>query len=293
MIADEGREDKRLGDETDVARTGAAPRFLIPDWPAPRRVRAAVSTRSGGVSAPPWDGLNLGSHVGDDPAAVAANRRLLAEALGLARQPVWLEQVHGTHVLVLGGDPATDPPTDPPTDSTADAALTRERGQVCGVMTADCLPVLLCDRAGTVVAAAHAGWRGLAAGVLRQTVTAMGVAPEDILAWLGPAIGPRRFEVGGEVRAAMLDNAIDAGQRRLIPACFTPSPAADGKLLADIYALARAELASLGVVSVYGGGLCTVTDTVRWYSYRRDGVTGRMAALVWLEGAPASGAAHS
>ncbi len=251
-----------------------APELLYPDWPAPTGVRAAVSTRRGGVSLPPWHGLNLGEHVGDDPAAVAVNRQLLREALALPAEPLWLQQVHGTRVLVQVGDL--------PVDRCADAAVTREGGQVCVVMTADCLPVLLCDRAGTVVAAAHAGWRGLAAGVLRETVRAMAALPRDILAWLGPAIGPERFEVGGEVREAMRDNAIDERQRRGIEASFKPSPHQRDKLLADLYALARAELASLGVEAVYGGGLCTVTDERRWYSYRRDGVTGRMAALIWL-----------
>lgn len=254
-------------------------KLLIPTWPVPDRVRAAVSSRRGGVSAAPWNGFNLGTHVGDDPLAVATNRRLLAETLGLASPPVWLQQVHGTRVLMLDDETSAD--------CTADAAVTRQHGQVCAVMTADCLPVLLCDRAGSVVAAVHAGWRGLAAGVVRETVRAMAVAPSDILVWLGPAIGPQRFEVGSEVREAILDNAIDPAQQQLIPACFVPT--ANGKLLADIYALARAELASLGVMAVYGGGLCTVTDAKRWYSYRRDGVTGRMASLIWLEGDLMSG----
>ena len=249
--------------------------FLRPDWPAPPSVFAAVSTRRGGVSLPPWNSLNLGGHVGDDPAAVAENRRRLGQALGLTRDPVWLTQVHGTRVLTLDGGA--------PVDVVADAVLTRTPGVPCVVMTADCLPVLFCDRAGTVVAASHAGWRGLAAGVLRGTVAAMGVAPGDIVAWLGPAIGPACFEVGEEVRAAMLDNAVDARHGAAIPACFTPSATQPGKLLADIYGLARAELQALGVGATYGGGFCTVTDSAHWYSYRRDGVTGRMAALVWLE----------
>lgn len=255
--------------------TDTGPPFLVPAWPAPPGVRSAVSTRRGGVSAPPWDEFNLGAHVGDDPAAVAANRRLLAEVLAIGREPVWLEQVHGTRVLLL---------EEAPEALTADAAVTREPGKVCVVMTADCLPVLFCDRGGTVVAAAHAGWRGLAAGILRETVQAMGVAAEDILAWLGPAIGPEKFEVGGEVREAILDNAIDAAQRAVIPTCFRPSSAGSDRMLADIFALARAELASLGIRQVYGGGLCTVSDGSRWFSYRRDGVTGRMASLIWLTG---------
>lgn|SRR5690606_4544244 len=251
------------------------PGLLRPDWPAPPSVGAAVSTRRGGVSVAPWDSLNLGGHVGDDPAAVAENRRRLTAALGLGREPVWLEQVHGTRVLTLDASE--------PVDRVADGALTRTPGVACAVMTADCLPVLFCDRAGTAVAASHAGWRGLAAGVLRATVEAMGVPPGDILAWLGPAIGPARFEVGEEVRAAMVDNAVDARHRAAIPSCFVLSPASPGKLLADIYGLARAELGAAGVGATFGGGLCTVTDSANWYSYRRDGVTGRMAALVWLE----------
>lgn len=247
---------------------------LRPDWPAPANVRALVTSRRGGASTPPWNGLNLALHVGDDPAAVAANRRLLRDASGLPAEPLWLDQVHGTRVLALDGQPAAD--------RLADAAVTRTAGIACAVMTADCLPVLLCDRRGTVVAACHAGWRGLAAGVLRNTVAAMGAASAEILAWLGPAIGPRCFEVGSEVMAACLAQAIDDSHRDFIPGCFSPSPTAPGKLLADLYALARAELRSLGVDAVFGGGLCTVTDGDNWYSYRRDGVTGRMASLIWL-----------
>jgi YfiH family protein len=247
--------------------------LLRPAWPAPGNVSAVVTTRRGGVSAPPWNGLNLALHVGDDRAAVAANRRLLRNVPGLAAEPVWLEQVHGARVLALDARP--------PPDTIADAAVTRAAGVPCAVMSADCLPVLFCDRQGTVVAASHAGWRGLAAGVLRNTVAAMAVAPKDILAWLGPAIGPRRFEVGPEVMAACVAQAIDEAHRRLVPGCFAPAPT-PGKLLADIYGLARAELRSLGVDAVFGGGLCTVTDGDNWYSYRRDGVTGRMASLIWL-----------
>lgn len=253
--------------------------LLRPDWPAPPNVRAAVTTRRGGVSAPPRDSLNLALHVGDDPAAVAQNRQLLRQQLGLEREPGWLEQVHGTRVLTLDGGAQEDKTLGV---NRADASVTRVAGQACVVMTADCLPVLFCDRAGTVVAASHAGWRGLAAGVLRATVKAMAVDPANIVAWFGPAIGPAQFEVGGEVVDVFMDNAISDSHRSAIPACFAASPTNPGKLLADIYALGRAELNALGVNAVYGGGLCTVTDRSNWYSYRRAGVTGRMASLIWL-----------
>lgn len=254
--------------------------LLIPDWPAPVNVRAAVTTRRGGVSLAPWDSLNLALHVGDSNDAVAENRRMLQHQLQLPCEPAWLEQVHGTRVLTLN-DGALD--GKPLADNAADAAVTRVAGQASVVMTADCLPLLFCDRSGTVVAASHAGWRGLASGVLRNTVAAMGVDPAQILVWLGPAIGPACFEVGAEVVAAFVANAVDDRHRRAIASCFVSSEPNPGKLLADIYALARAELNAIGVSAIYGGGLCTVTDSDNWYSYRRDGVTGRMAALVWLE----------
>ena len=236
--------------------------MLKPDWPAPARVRACMTTRDGGVSLPPWAGFNLGDHVGDDPAHVAANRARLRAFL--PGEPGWLRQVHSARVVELGRD----------VDLEADAAFTRTPGQVCAVLTADCLPVLFCDRAGSVVAAAHAGWRGLANGVLEATVASMGVPPDEILAWLGAAIGPRAFEVGDEVRAAFVSRHPAA------TAAFVPH--APGKWLADIYALARIRLGSAGVRAIHGGGRCTFTEAETFYSYRRDGVTGRMASLVWL-----------
>lgn len=236
--------------------------MLEPDWPAPARVRACMTTREGGVSASPWTSFNLGDHVGDDPAHVAANRARLRESL--PGEPGWLRQVHSARVVELGRD----------VDPEADAAFTRTPGQVCAVLTADCLPVLFCDRAGSVVAAAHAGWRGLANGVLEATVASMGVPPGEILAWLGAAIGPQAFEVGDEVRAAFVSRHPAA------TAAFVPH--APGKWLADIYALARIRLGSAGVRSIHGGGRCTFTEAETFYSYRRDGVTGRMASLVWL-----------
>jgi len=243
---------------------GTSPEFLCPDWPAPPVVAAAVSTRRGGVSRGAYAGFNLAGHVDDDAHAVAANRRRLIEALALPRPPVWLRQCHGTRVVRLGGDEPEEPE--------ADAAWTDRPGVVCAVLTADCLPVLLCDRGGTRVAAVHAGWRGLAAGVLEAAVAALGGA--DLLAWLGPAIGPEAFVIGDEVRARLRAGpAAPDGAFR---------PAGPGRWYADLYALARARLTAAGVTAVYGGGACTVGDAGRFYSYRRDGATGRMASLIWI-----------
>lgn len=237
--------------------------LLVPDWPAPSNIRALVTTRSGGVSVAPYESFNLGAHVGDAPEAVAENRLRLRRQL--PSEPVWLDQVHGTRVL--DADHASG-------IVAADAALARGAGVVCTVMTADCLPVLFCDDSGAVVAAAHAGWRGLAAGVLEATVARMAVAPECVLAWMGPAIGPTAFEVGGEVRDAFV--AADPGAAEAFVSSHLP-----GKWLADLFLLARRRLVRAGVVRVYGGGVCTVTDQKRFYSYRRDGVTGRFASMVW------------
>ncbi|WP_460319060.1 peptidoglycan editing factor PgeF [Pseudomonas ogarae] len=237
--------------------------WLTPDWPAPARVKACVTTRAGGVSLAPFDSLNLGDHVGDDPAAVAENRRRLTDQFAIT--PAWLQQVHG--IAVVEADPAQV--------ATADASWTDTPGIACTAMTADCLPVLFCNRAGTRVAAAHAGWRGLANGVLEATLDSLAVPADEILAWLGPAIGPQAFEVGPEVREAFIAQLPQATQ------AFAASPNA-GKFLADIYALARLRLAVRGVTAVYGGGLCTVTDP-RFFSYRRNPRTGRFASLIWIE----------
>jgi len=239
------------------------PDLMIPEWPAPANVRACQTQRTGGVSPAPWASLNLGDHVGDDPARVAVNRARLATAL--PAEPCWLRQVHG----VVAVDAATAA-----AGSEADAAYTRRAGVVCAVMTADCLPVLFCDRAGTVVAAAHAGWRGLLAGVLENTLAAMAVPAGEVIAWLGPAIGPDNFEVGGEVRAAFVDH--HPASESAFRSC------SNGKWLADLYALAGQRLARAGVGGVFGGGRCTVAEGDRFFSYRRDGVTGRMASLIWL-----------
>jgi len=242
--------------------------FIVPQWPAPARVRAIVTTRNGGGSQGRYASLNLATHVGDDPAVVAANRAVLRS--WLPAEPVWLEQVHGTNIVMAESAPGERslPPV-------ADGAWTRQPGVVCAVMTADCLPVLFCDDAGSVVAAAHAGWRGLCAGILERTVEAMRVTPARIQAWLGPAIGPGAFEVGTEVRSAFLQH--DAGAAAAFVAGKKP-----GKWLADLYLLAKIRLARAGVIEVFGGDFCTYTDAQRFYSYRRDGVTGRMASLIWL-----------
>ena len=245
--------------------------WIVPDWPAPRHVRGLMTTRNGGTSRGPWagaagGGCNLGTHCGDDPAAVAENRARFGAAL--PGPPAWLHQVHGIDAIVAGAPRATD--AAPPT---ADAAHASSPRAVCVVMVADCLPVLLCDRDGTRVAAAHAGWRGLAAGVLESTVARAGMDPDRTVAWLGPCIGPARFEVGDDVRDAFGA----AGERAFV----RHGP---GKWLADLPALARLRLAACGVVDVTASGLCTVSDPRRFYSYRRDGVTGRMAAAVWIDG---------
>ncbi len=237
--------------------------WLTPDWPAPANVRACVTTRSGGVSVAPFDSFNLGDHVDDDPVAVTSNRQHLVDTLGC--QPAWLRQVHG--IVVAEADPATV--------IEADGNWTATPGIACTAMTADCLPALFCDRAGTRVAAAHAGWRGLAGGVLEATVKALDVAPQELLVWLGPAIGPTAFEVGGEVREAFVRQHAEA------VAAFVPSVNV-GKFMADIYQLARIRLAAIGVTAVSGGGLCTYDDP-RFYSYRRSARTGRFASLIWLQ----------
>jgi YfiH family protein len=241
------------------------PDWIVPDWPAPASVVCIHTTRRGGVSGGVFADLNLGDHVGDDSTAVAANREILCRRIDA--RPIWLRQVHGKRVVDLDVEPHRPP-------AEADAAFTGKPGVACTVMTADCLPVLFCDLGGTVVAAAHAGWRGLLAGVLEATVAAMKVPGGELMAWLGPAIGPRAFEVGGEVRAAFIDADPDTA------AAFRPS--GNGKWLADIYRLARQRLAGRGIVRIFGGEFCTVNEPERFFSHRRDGRTGRMASLIWL-----------
>lgn len=244
--------------------------LLIPDWPAPTNIRAVATTRQGGVSRAPYATLNLGFHTADDLKNVAANRRRLQARLGLVEAPFWLRQVHGNNVVraekISGETPV------------ADAAWSDVPGLACVVLTADCLPVLICDRKGTRVAAVHGGWRSLVANIIEHTIAATGVAPSELMAWLGPAIGPAAFEVGPEVRAMFVERW---------PETTAAFRAGEGdRWFCDIYSIARTRLRGCGVTQVFGGDFCTVTDQDRFYSYRRDGETGRMASLVWLD-APA------
>ncbi|HET9445527.1 MAG TPA: peptidoglycan editing factor PgeF [Steroidobacteraceae bacterium] len=236
------------------------------DWPAPPNVRAVATTRAGGVSVGEFASLNLGSHVGDDAQAVSENRLRLRTALELPRDPAWLNQVHGNVVVEAAAHDA--PPT-------ADASFSRSPGQACVVLTADCLPVLLCDRDGTRVAAAHAGWRGLVGGVVETALRAMAVPSSRVIAWLGPAIEKDMFEVGPEVREQFVERSADNARS------FVQN--ARGRWQADLYDLARRELARLGVAQVFGGGFRCYADRDRFYSFRRDGKTGRMATLVWMK----------
>jgi polyphenol oxidase len=242
------------------------PSWLVPEWPVPVRVRALSTFRRGGGSAAPYASLNLGDHVRDLPKIVAENRRRLAEAAGLPAEPKWLTQVHGTQVADLDTE---GPP------GAADASFSRQAGRVCAILTADCLPILLAADSGDLVAAVHAGWRGMAGGVIEATVGALPVPPVRLMAWLGPAIGPRHFEVGAEVRSALLER--DPGAQ----VAFTLN--ARGRFMANLDGLARRRLAALGVGRIYGGGQCTFADEDRYFSHRRDGVTGRQATLIWLE----------
>lgn len=243
------------------------PDWIVPEWPAPANIKALITTRAGGTSTGPYASFNLGLRCGDAEQTVTANRAHLRRFL--PQEPKWLRQVHGANVA----DADTLAET-----ADADASVARRPGTVCAIMIADCLPVLLCDRSGSLVAAAHAGWRGLAGGVIASTVRAMGqagAAPGELLAYLGPAIGPSAFEVGSDVYDAFL-----AGDPHAVRA-FKPNR--PGKWLTDLFMLGRQALERAGVSHIYGGGLCTVSDPRRFFSYRRDKITGRMAALIWLE----------
>jgi polyphenol oxidase len=236
--------------------------LIIPDWPAPANIKAMQTTRAGGVSHAPYDSLNLGSHVKDNPLHVAQNRQLLSQYL--PSEPVWLNQVHGINVVDAADTSCV---------LDADASFTARKNVVCVTMTADCLPVLLCDTAGTVVASIHAGWRSLCDGVIEATVTKLPVESNELMAWLGPTIGPQAFEVGSEVRAQFI--AKDA----LAEEAFKPH---GDKWLGDIYQIATQRLNKLGITQIYGGGLCTYNDKENFFSFRRDGDTGRMATMIWL-----------
>ncbi len=240
--------------------------FLYPDWPAPDNVHAVNTTRYGGMSTTPFDSMNLGTHVGDNINTVEKNRKILSEALELKDSPFWLNQIHSDKVSNLDDKrPLID----------ADAAFTRQIRRTCVVMTADCLPVLFCNTAGSVVAASHAGWRGLHAGILEKTAIAMQCKPNDLMAWLGPSIGVNAFEVGDEVRQAFVNHDPIAKH------AFKSS--SHNKYLADIYLLAQQRLSAFGIQKIYGGGECTYTDKERFYSYRREAKTGRMASLIWID----------
>ncbi|MEM1153457.1 MAG: peptidoglycan editing factor PgeF [Pseudomonadota bacterium] len=244
--------------------------IVEPDWPAPARIVAFTTLRTGGISKGRYASLNLADHVSDDEDAVETNRGILADHLPPGIRVNWLQQVHGNRAVSVDDVSGV---------TQADAGVSSTTGQACAVLTADCLPVLMCSRDGSVVAAAHAGWRGLLAGILENTVRAMMVPPGDILAWLGPAIGPRAFEVGPEVRQAFLA-ASDPMQLAETEACFATSPRSKKRYMADLYALARLRLCGLGDANIFGGHACTHSDETRFFSFRRDGETGRMASLI-------------
>lgn len=247
--------------------------FISPDWPAPANVKALQTTRNGGVSRAPYASLNLGTHVGDDALAVAKNRQLLSSYL--PNEPVWLNQVHGIEVIDAAKSTCLQ---------NADASFSTQANVVCVTMTADCLPLLLCDKAGTVVAAVHAGWRGLCDGTIEAAVNKMLVRPSDVLAWLGPAIGPNAFEVGDDVRQQF------TAQDSKAALAFKPHAEhqLNGKWLCNMYVIAQQRLNKLGVTQIYGAGInenfCTYTDEARFFSFRRNNVTGRMASMIWLTG---------
>lgn len=248
--------------------------MIIPDWPVSSRVRAISTTRQGGVSLPPYQSFNLAEHVGDHPSAVAENRRLLRTHYQLPSEPVWLRQVHGCVCYTC-----THSSVDLPTPE-ADASMTRHIGQVLAVMTADCLPILLTNRAETLVMAVHAGWRGLAQGIIAQTIAQSGERPDQLLAWIGPGIGGQVFEVGEDVRHAFLARETASVEDF---SSLGVSAQSEAKYLLDTVNVAKAQLQALGVGWIGGGHWCTYQNSERFFSYRRDGVTGRMASLIWLD----------
>jgi YfiH family protein len=246
--------------------------IIEPDWPAPAAVRAAFTLRTGGVSAAPFDSLNLGAGIGDSPEAVAENRRRVRESLRLPAEPLWLEQVHGIAVVQAESVGASVGLSATPR---ADASVAHTAGHVCAIRVADCMPVLFAALDGSAIGAAHAGWRGLAGGVLEATVEQLGVPASRLVAWMGPTIGPGNFEVGEDVRATFTKSDANAAS------AFVGNNR--GRWQCDLYALARQRLRRLGVTSIYGGGWSTFAESDRFFSYRRDGQCGRMAALIWRE----------
>lgn len=276
------------------------PVLRVPEWPAPPNVKSVITTRNGGVSCAPFDGFNLATHVGDDIVCVEQNRRLLAATLetrivsSKVRPMTWLTQVHGTGIVDL--DTAFEVKVnEQPTDMTnskvltnneigvsADGAFSKRPGNLCAVLTADCLPVLMCDKQGTQVAAIHAGWQGMAKGILSCAVNSFTCAPHDILCYFGPAISVAHFEVGSDVLAAFHKAAKQRSYKIPVESAFYPSSTTKNKWFGDLYALARSELQGKGVHSIYGGTDCSYSENEHFYSFRRDGVTGRMASLIWL-----------
>ncbi|QIG06890.1 purine nucleoside phosphorylase YfiH [Proteus sp. ZN5] len=240
--------------------------LIFPDWPQPENIGSCSTLREGGISLPPYNSLNLGTHVGDKLSDVEENRRRLCQQAQLPEMPLWLEQVHGTHVVTLN--------TEKNNEVQGDALYASTKKKVCAIMTADCLPVLFTTIDGTEVGAAHGGWRGLCHGVLQNTLAHFKTPKDQIMAWLGPAIGPTAFEVGAEVRLAFIEKNI------AFEPAFIPH---NGKYLANIYMLARIILQESGVTQIYGGDFCTVTDPSRFFSYRREHITGRMASLIWIK----------
>lgn len=279
-----------------------SPPWIVPNWPAPAHVKALTTLRQGGVSQAPFDTFNLALHVGDDPSAVAENHRRLREWAKLPSEPVWLNQVHGTEVVNLDEltiskffssnvsasnvsaqhltDPNLSVPDLPDLSERiqADASVSFKSNQVCAVMTADCLPLVLCDQSGTRVAAVHAGWKGLAAGVIEATVQKLNCDPKTLMVWLGPAIGPLSFEVGLDVKNAFSQTGDETAFKKITQHENLPE-----KWHADLYTLATLRLKKLGISSIYGGGRCTYLETDSFFSYRRACPTGRMATLIWLE----------
>lgn len=277
-----------MADDTQSRVSAAAGlRVISPDWPAPVGVRAAFTLRTGGVSRAPYDSLNLGAGIGDSPEAVAENRRRVREKLGLPAEPVWLDQVHGVDVVDVdaangsplswscAGGPAATVNAPRKILPKADACVAQGSGHVCAIRVADCMPVFFAALDGSKIGAAHAGWRGLAGGVLEATVERLGIPAAELIAWMGPAIGQQNFEVGDDVRDAFV--APDAGAASAFLANTR------GRWQCDLYALARRRLTALGVSGVFGGGWCTFDQADRFFSYRRDGQCGRMAALIWIE----------
>lgn len=251
-----------------------AENFLIPDWPAPAQVKSAITLRSGGCSRAPFESNNLALHVEDNASDVQKNRDSLVDSLALPAQPLWLNQCHGTDLVYVPQASQA---------ASADGSYSDKANTVCAILTADCLPVLFCNQSGSQVAAAHAGWRGLCGGILRKTVATFKHSPDQVMAYLGPAIGPQVFEVGAEVLQAFLHSAQNAQHKQAVIAAFKAVDGSADKYLADLYALARAELAASGVVEIYGGNYCSYSDSERFYSFRREPKTGRNASLVWLQ----------